>query len=135
MLLKKRYNEGVQRACAVVLLVVLSVSLIPIGQSAQADTNLPACCRRADKHGCSMKSMAAHGHEPSGAAFTNNPKCPFFPKAGATTGKGTAGAARLVQVAVDLGMKAILPVEQAHAQYRVSFSRGWQKRGPPSLLS
>jgi hypothetical protein len=130
-----RYNQVVTRACAVVLLGLFAFSLIPSGLFADAGSNLPACCRRDGKHGCSMKNMTAVKEEPSGTAIKSSPKCPFFPKAGAAPGTGKAGAPRLARVAFAFALKAVLRTELAEAQYRVSFSRGWQKRGPPSLLS
>ncbi|MCC6857763.1 MAG: hypothetical protein IT158_04345 [Bryobacterales bacterium] len=117
------------------LLVLFGFSMIPAGLSADARSNLPACCRGDGKHGCSMKSMATGMDGPSGAAIRSDPKCPHFPKAGVAPGAAKAGGASLVRVAIAFVMKGIGRAESAEAQYRASFSRGRQKRGPPSLLS
>jgi hypothetical protein len=123
------------KASAILLLAVFSVSLIPVAVSAESKPKLPACCRKDGKHGCA-KNRAADQQEPSSdVAVKRNPKCSSFPKSVAAPVLSKAGVPRPADVLVAHVVDVLTPSEQAEAQYRVSFSRAWQKRGPPSLLA
>jgi hypothetical protein len=109
------------------LLAVFSFSLIAPALLADEDSNLPACCRRLGEHHC---VMAASG----GASFIQE-RCPHFPSGSASLAASGMAVARSSQAV----FAAVLSHPAAHAQtearYRISFSRAWQKRGPPALLS
>jgi hypothetical protein len=63
---------------ASLVLALVSFPLIAPMLLANAASNLPACCRRNGQHHCAM----ADGDAGAGLR-ANQPKCPFFPKAGA----------------------------------------------------
>jgi hypothetical protein len=121
------HNAVVRRIMAGLLLAVFSFSLIAPALLADEDSNLPACCRRLGEHHC---VMAASG----GANFIQE-RCPHFPP-----GSASLAASGMVAVTpAQADFAAIVSHPAAHAQtearYRISFSRAWQKRGPPALLS
>ncbi len=115
------------------VLTVIGFSLIPSALFAEKTSELPACCRRDGKHHCA--SMAAKHTQPPGVAIAGlRTKCPLFPAGGAVPASGNAVAP--VAAHVFVAPVAVYPTAaaQTEAQYRVSFSRSSQKRGPPSLL-
>lgn len=127
---------GLRRASAILLLVVFSFPLISPMLFARSESTLPACCRRDGKHHCSMESKA-DSPQPSGAsALEGAPsRCPLFPKGSTMPSAGKTSVPRpawLLQAPVRSYPAA---TEQTEARYRISFSRVWQKRGPPSLFS
>ena len=63
------------------------------------------------------------------------PKCPLFPVGKSAPIGGAAQVANLVRIVSAAVLSHLTSTEQIEAQYRVSFSRAWQKRGPPALLS
>ena len=93
------------------------------------DSNLPACCRRLGAHHCAMASVDTQG------ASLIQQRCAQFPLASASLAASGIAAVTPSQSV----FAAIVSHPAAHAQtearYRVSFSRAWQKRGPPALLS
>ena len=111
-------------------LLLAVFSLLPLAPLLLADdSNLPACCRRLGAHRCAIGSMNTRD-----ASFIQQ-RCAQFPLAGAALA-ATGIAAVTPSQAV---FAAIVSHPAAHAQtevrYRVSFSRAWQKRGPPTVLS
>lgn len=80
-------------------------------------------------------SMADRQEQPPGPAIESTPKCPLFPKNGAVPAGEKAGVPRPLRVFIAFAAGNMTLAEQAQIQYRVSFSRNWQKRGPPFLLS
>ncbi|HTD45292.1 MAG TPA: hypothetical protein VK687_13975 [Bryobacteraceae bacterium] len=117
-----------RRVLASLLLAVFSfLPLMPLLLA--DDSNLPACCRRLGAHHCALGSIDAHG-----ASFVQQ-KCAQFPLGGAAL--AASGMASMAPSQVVFA--AIVSHPAAHAQtearYRVSFSRAWQKRGPPALLA
>ncbi len=65
-----------RRISAVLLLVLFGVSLLAPAFASEADSNLPACCRRAGKHHCSM--AARSGSPQNGPGFAANTVCPLY---------------------------------------------------------
>jgi hypothetical protein len=124
-----------QRVSAILLLVFVSFSLIAPSVRPDAGSKLPPCCRKNGQHHCSM-DPAVHDEQASATAIQSvSAKCPLFPNGGAAPASGVAGVPRPAV----LFFAAIASHPTAHAQteaqFRVSFSRTRQKRGPPTLLS
>jgi hypothetical protein len=116
------------------MLALFSLLLILPALTVDGDSALPACCRKGGQHHCSMANMEEQSGETSGFALkSSSTKCPLFSQGGAVPAYGNY----IVRAAVRF-FAAIVSHPTAHAQieaqYRVSFSRAWQKRGPPALL-
>jgi hypothetical protein len=127
------YNRAVRRVCAIGLLVLFSSSLIPLALFADSPgSKLPACCRRDGKHACSMMDAQ---DEPSGIRISGKLRCTSYPKGDAAPGAGTIFTPQPRAAGISVVVVRLRLAEQTEARYRVAFSRGWQKRGPPSLLS
>ena len=125
-----------RRIAAILLVGTFSFSLLGPAWFVDADSNLPACCRRDGKHHCAMMDKADPGEAPSGAAMKLwGARCPCF----ATACTFPPDFQTALPGASPLAFAWVLqhPVVQAQAEagYRISFSRSRQKRGPPSLLS
>jgi len=124
------------RSVAILLLLIICSFLSAPLFAASSDLygNLPACCRKNGKHHCIMRMSMERilsdqpGHHLS-APFE---KCPLFPE---TTPPASIQTHSLMLVAgriVDVGLRYQLScTSQAEAQYRISFDRSHQKRGPP----
>jgi hypothetical protein len=126
--LREAHNARVRRVLASLLLAVFS--FLPLAPLLLADdSNLPACCRRLGAHHCALASMDTHG-----VSFIQQ-RCPQFPLGGVALAASGMAAVTPSQSL----FAAIVTHPAAHAQtearYRISFSRAWQKRGPPALLS
>lgn len=120
------------RGAAILLLLVFSVPLIPA--IPVSSTKLPACCRKDGKHHCSMKSTAGQSTDTGEPALQSDRQaCPFFPKFGAPGSQNFAATLRPSYLFFAAIVSHPTAQEQTHAQYRVSFSRSWSKRGPPLL--
>jgi hypothetical protein len=125
-----------RRAPAILLVFLFSFSLIAPALSVDAESNLPACCRRDGKHHCGMmaRDMA---DAPSSGLFADAPpmRCPFFPGGGAVVPEA---APALLAASQPTGIAIVIQIAdqaQAEAGYRISLSRSHHKRGPPTLLS
>lgn len=120
------------RASALFLLALFGFLLINPALVADANSNLPSCCRKDGKHHCTMTSPD-ESEESGGALQSVRPKCPMFPGSTAAPGHSSAAAAR----PASLFFASIASHPSAHAQmdahYSVSFSRSRHKRGPPSI--
>jgi hypothetical protein len=122
-----------RRALASLLLAVFSFPLIAPAVFADAESNLPECCRRGGKHHCAMTMDDA---PVSGVSLKSiRQRCPLYPSAPATF----AGeyVAVLKSSVASCGALVSRPSVQAQteARYRISFDRSSQKRGPPVVLS
>ena len=125
-----------RRVAAILLLFVLSFSLIAPALSADAESNLPACCRRGGKHHCSMMGQDMAEAPPSGPAVNVlHTRCPFFPNGSSIlphSGSALLAASQPADAAMVIRIAA---PARAEAGYRISLDSSHQKRGPPSLLS
>jgi len=122
-----------RRALATFLLAVFSFPLIAPALSADAQSNLPECCRRGGKHHCAMTMDQAPA---TGVSFRSiQPRCPLYP----STPAAPAGqsVAVLKNASAIFGAVVSHPAicVQTEAGYRISFGRSSQKRGPPVVLS
>jgi hypothetical protein len=121
-----------RRAVAHTLLMIFSWMLIAPLFAWDADAGLPACCRRNGKHHCTMSRMGQAGGNEKG--FTSvSEKCPCLPAITCAV-----HAAKYMPVAGQRFYAEVTfhPVyaPQTSARFGISFLRGHQKRGPPSLL-
>ena len=131
------YDTRVQRMCAVLLLAILSSSLItPLLSAVTPASTIPACCRKDGKHHCSMANMKQQ-HDDAAAAtvkFTTG-KCSQFPNPGTVPISCNADAQHATLILYAAIVSHPTAHAQTEAQFRVSFTRSSQKRGPPALIS
>jgi len=122
----------VRRIFAIVLLALLSFPLIsPALLAYDADSKLPACCRRNGSHHCSIVAQQSRSAGPA----IETGRCPAFPVAAALPGNPAATSPGVSQ-AIFCGLvshPASRP--QAEALCRIAYSRAGQKRGPPTSIS
>lgn len=123
-----------RRLAAAALLAWINFTLIfaAVIPAGDAGSSLPACCRRAGKHGCAMTAAAPSGA--SGSALQAAP-CPMYPRAVAIPAQAKANGvtASAATLAANVSHSALQP--QTEARYRISYNRSSQKRGPPSFLA
>jgi len=124
----------VQRASAILLLVLFSFSLIGTVALAGPDPKIPECCRREGKHHCSTMTGSTTTQDSSGAGVKSvGEKCPYSPARGASLAYGKAPLHRAVRTIDASLVSHPAGLVQTDARYRASFSRVRQKRGPPFL--
>lgn len=126
------YTGSVRRGLAISMLLLFSFSLIsPLFASDAGETILPACCRRGGKHHCALSSESLSTHGKGFGIIAE--KCPFTPAIPAIA--HFSAIAPPLGHAVFAGLVSHPSVHaQTAAQYRISFDRSRQKRGPPSLI-
>jgi hypothetical protein len=128
----RKYHEALKRISAILLLVLFGFSpIVPAFQD--ADSNLPACCRRDGKHHCAAADQQA---SPSGVVVKAGwRKCASYPRGGAVPSHSKTVLLKTSQT----GFVPILTYSAVHARidasYRISLERSHQKRGPPALFS
>jgi len=124
------YTSILQRACAILLMAVFSISLIAPALTLEPEAKLPACCRRDGKHGCAM--LKSRSSEQSGRPILKGRvHCESYP-----TGNAIPAAAKVIiaQPVHRIGpscvcdAQLIAPVQVPH---RRSMPRAWRQRGPP----
>jgi len=118
-----------RRISAILLMALFSFPLIgPMVFTQDADSKLPACCRRNGKHHCAQ--MAAQAESSSGPAL-QTARCGFFPNGqGVPINPGVSPTPTSQAVFAGLlSHPASRP--QTDALCRISYSRAGQKRGPP----
>jgi len=127
-----------RRLISLSLILVFSWMLIASAFAPGAEASLPACCRRNGKHHCMTRMMMEPELAESPGTHLSAPseKCPFFPKGRlfiptsvhfvALPANGTFYAALQSHPAC---------CAQTEAQFRISFDRSRQKRGPPAIPS
>ena len=119
------------RSAAAALLAWVNFTLIfaAFSPAMAADSNLPACCRRAGKHACMLAQSPLSGPALQAA------RCPMYPRSGAVPAqaRATGLATSASIIAAVTSHPAAGP--QTEARYRMSYSRAGQKRGPPVSLA
>ena len=121
----------VRRVLAVLLIALFGLLAVSPALSADPESNLPACCRRAGKHHCALAAFGA----PSGPAFQSGSRCPYFPGSLVTTSR-PAASATVFSVAIFAPPASYSAMQcAAAAGATLSPGRSHQKRGPPSVLS
>ena len=123
--------DMVRRAAAKLLLVIISLPLMAVLLSAQTvESQLPQCCRRFGAHRC---LLAANHTGPTGVALHAASTCSMFQLGFASTqASDTTGAMAPVSSLVAMVSLPSAIAKQAEVQYRISYNRSSQKRGPPS---
>lgn len=126
-----------RRLLAALLVSVFSFSLIAPALIADADSNLPACCRRGGQHHCAMADMGQDAAVPASDPVLNAraQKCPYFPKGGALLPHAGTALVAAAQLLESIPVSQLTVLSRAEAGCRVSFGHSHQKRGPPSPLS
>jgi hypothetical protein len=121
----------VSRAIAVALVLSFACDAVCPAVLANPEPTLPACCRRDGKHHCMMRMS---GTAESGVLLKAvQERCPYFPKNAPSMGGNCCAPPPSISVTSPVfSHPAAKP--QTEARYRVSLLRGWQKRGPPSLV-
>lgn len=99
-----------------------------LAQSTDADLLLPACCRRAGAHHCSM------GHTPASEKPAMNAICPSFPQQSSVA--PSLSFAALLPAPLALIAPRVEPDSPARAetQRRISRERVRNLRGPPAVI-
>ena len=122
--------KPMRRTIALSLLMIFGWSLMAPLFAPDAEANLPSCCRRNGKHHCMMHLMERLSGKQSGIASVSE-KCPCMP---ASTGAIHSASYKPEPGARFYGEVARHPsrAPQTEAQYRLSFLRSRQKRGPPT---
>ena len=116
-----------RRILSLLLLALLSLPLMAGFFAAGEESRLAPCCRKGGLHKCAM----AGSDVSSGRAFTKVMRCPMYPAAAVAAGSVlTVLPAGAFSTAVAFFSRPSGAV-QIEAQYRISFSRSGQKRGPP----
>ena len=114
------------------LLSAIGFSLIAPGILLDAQSDLPACCRRSGAHHCigNMDEAASN----SGISLQAiRQTCPSFAIAAPVCANLALPKPSAAVFAELLSHPSIQ--FQTEARYRVSFGRSHQKRGPPAILS
>lgn len=119
---------GMQRACATLLLALFSFLLGAPVLFADADANLPACCRRLGRHHCAMPS------EQTSAPAVKSAPCSFFPSVTSTPVPTSVGLVKFAG--------GVSGPPTVHAVSRIPVETGLPgatrdlhpKRGPPQPL-
>jgi hypothetical protein len=121
-----------RRVLASLLVALFSFSLIaPAVFASDPDSKLPACCRRAGKHHC---TIATRGQSPAGPA-AQTARCDLFPCSGAVPANQVAGLPGISRVVVTGLFSHPATLSRTATQSRISYSQAGQKRGPPALAS
>jgi len=124
------YHAVVRRVLAIALLTLFSLSLIPPSAFASdPEAGLPACCRRAGKHHCSL----AAGGSSSGPALQSSP-CSVFPGARGVTASPNVGTVAMPLVSRVLHPSTSANVLANETPSKVLFHSPRQHRGPPAFF-
>ena len=122
---------SMRRIWATLLLAISAFSLIaPALSAVEAESTLPACCRRNGRHHCTMGDQQA----PGGGIQVHAARCALFPTDKCLPATGRSLLALSGSAMVFAAIVAHPAVRRQTASlYRISYSRAGQKRGPPSL--
>jgi hypothetical protein len=119
-----------RRALAILLMALFSFPLIsPALFASDADSNLPACCRRGGKHHCAMMAMGSESPSPGRSAQAG--RCSLFPDAGAIPGSPAVSLPAVCKAIFAELLSHPASCSQVKALCLISYSRAGQKRGPP----
>jgi hypothetical protein len=128
-----------RRALAITLLIAFAAPLAQpiLAATVDAESQLPACCRRHGKHHCSMRMadmmrmMAAANSAPALEA----PPCPLYPAPATAPTFATASIHTALPPRVKL-LRALAPLAPANSRPAQTFTASANlKRGPPALTA
>lgn len=123
-----------RRLLASCLLALFSLSLIPPALLANPESQLPPCCRKDGKHGCSMRKNTATDF--SGLSLQSNiSTCPLYRQGSPAPAASSFATVPPTHDTAELLFTHPAPIAQTDLYYRLSFNRASQKRGPPALYS
>ncbi len=126
---------SMRRCPAILLLLLFGFALIAPAVPRNAESSLPACCRKGGRHHCEMGAQEMGAPATSGRTFAAaRIKCPFFPNGGAVLPHGDAVAfSGFGQGFAGLAAARIMAPDATHIA-SVFFHRAYPKRGPPALV-
>jgi hypothetical protein len=121
----------VRRLLAISLLALFALPFaLPLFGANAAEAELPVCCRRNGKHHCEMmREMAA---QQGSSMSTVGERCPysFAPPAIVVPAVYAPSASASIFAGI---VRHPAAAAQTEAQFRISFDRARQKRGPPNI--
>jgi hypothetical protein len=125
-----------QRALALTLLCIfglpLASPLLAMTSGNDPESRLPACCRRAGAHHCTMSpeelDTVAHGQNVTTVRST----CPLFPHVTLNLGSHTLAINTASAPSIHLRTTA-MQTQQAEVSARVAEAGARHKRGPPAV--
>jgi len=101
---------------AMLLVFLFGFSLIGPACFVDADSNLPACCRRDGKHCCGIMAQDMAATPSSGLAIASlRARCPLFPNSGAVVPHSGAALLRTSRPAGAANVGQIVTLAQAEA--------------------
>jgi len=121
-----------RRAIAISLMMLFSWTLIAPLVPADAEANLPPCCRANGKHHCMCRMRHRFGNQKGLATVTE--KCPCSPAGACAAASSTYKPEAAGTFHAD-SIFHCAPVPQTESQSRIPFLRGHPKRGPPTPLA
>lgn len=122
-----------RRIPASVLLLLFSYMLTTPLLFAEPESKIAACCRRDGKHHC--QKMAQMADSDGGVRITPTATCPLFTPGASAPASGAVAITAPPPTGFVTVIAEPLPAQQAELHLRISESRAWRKRGPPSLLN
>jgi hypothetical protein len=122
-----------RRAIAISLMMLFSWTLIAPLVAADADANLPVCCRGKSICHCRMcKRGDRNSHQKSFAAVAA--KCPCCPASASTVYSSTYKPEAAASFYSETAFRPVCtPQTETHS--RIPFHRSHHKRGPPAPLA
>lgn len=130
---KSGYNWGVRRFLVLLQLLLLTLpTFASVLSMHNVEESLPACCRRAGAHHCTMP--AAERESPaSGVVVSSKPEpCPYCPKAMPAAQHSPASLTPAAAIFAEV-VSHPATAAQTLAKLRIARDRSRQKRGPPLL--
>jgi hypothetical protein len=126
-----------RRVLAITLLIALAAPLAQpiLADSVDADSQLPACCRRHGKHHCSMRmaDMMRMMADANSAPAFEAPPCPFYPAPATVPTFATASLRTALPPRAEL-LRTPTPLAPANTRPAQTFTASANlKRGPPTL--
>jgi hypothetical protein len=120
-----------RRLLAITIAVLLGFTLAAPLFDVSASTTVPECCRRNGQHHC-MGGMASDtGSDPAFSSVA--PQCPRFPIASPAPQPHSFVPHWAQTAGIPFSVRPA-SLRETEAQYRVSYARSRQKRGPPTFL-
>jgi len=123
-----------RRALASYLLAIFTIPLVLPSVRVNAESKLPACCRRDGKHHCATMDMAVETAPSGSAVKANPPKCPLFPKATTAPGPSPTMLLAALPVLHFARHSFAAKVLTSNDVYSVFLGSSVLKRGPPSNI-